>query len=96
MPLSQLKKSLPPFEIVKKKIAIKGKNPEKIIKAVKKHYAKLKTNTEDGLKIDAPTYWIHLRKSNTEPIIRVIAEAKTREEAEFRAAEIAKLAERLN
>lgn len=91
--LSELKKSLPPFEIVKKKIAVKGKNPEKIIKAVKKHYTKFKTNTEDGLKIDAPTYWIHLRKSNTEPIIRVIAEARTKKEAEAYATEVVRFIE---
>jgi phosphomannomutase len=38
-------------------------------------------NTEDGLKIDLKDSWIHLRKSNTEPIIRIIAEAVSEEEA---------------
>ncbi len=91
--LSELKETLPEFEIVKKKIEIGTKNPEKIISVFKKRYSKFKINTEDGLKIDAPDYWIHLRKSNTEPIIRVIAEARTREEAEARASEAAKLVE---
>ncbi|MFA6540738.1 MAG: phosphoglucosamine mutase, partial [Bacteroidota bacterium] len=40
-----------------------------------------KTNFDDGLKIDFPASWVHLRKSNTEPIIRIIAEAATRDEA---------------
>ncbi len=92
--LSALKNSLPKFEIVKKRIELCGKNPERTIDTIKKHYSKFDLNTEDGLKIDAPDYWIHLRKSNTEPIIRVIAEAVTKEEAELRAAEVAKLVEK--
>jgi len=63
-------------------------NPDRIIAAIRRSYSKFKTNTEDGLKIDAPDYWIHLRKSNTEPIIRVIAEAASRETAEARAREV--------
>jgi phosphomannomutase len=93
--LSELKESLPHFEIVKKRIELGRKNPERIIGAIKKRYSNLDINTEDGLKIDAPDYWIHLRKSNTEPIIRVIAEAATRREAEFRANEVAELVENI-
>ena len=93
--LSELKSFLPNFEIVKKRIELGRKNPEKIIGGIKKHYSKFEINTEDGLKVDAPGYWIHLRKSNTEPIIRVIAEAATRGEAESRADEVAKLVEGL-
>ncbi|HQT92501.1 MAG TPA: phosphoglucosamine mutase, partial [Candidatus Kryptobacter bacterium] len=54
-----------------------------------------KMNTEDGLKIDAPNYWVHLRKSNTEPIIRVLAEAGSRKEAESRASEVMKLVRKI-
>jgi len=89
-----LKASLPQFEIVKKRIELGKKNPEKIIDAIRKHYSKFDINMEDGLKIDAPDYWIHLRKSNTEPIIRVIAEAATKEEAASRAEEVTRLAEK--
>jgi len=89
--LSEMKNSLPKFEIVKKRIALGKKSPEKIIAAIKKHYSKFEMNTEDGLKIDAADYWIHLRKSNTEPIIRVIAEAATEKEARSRADEIENL-----
>ena len=79
---SQLKASLPQFEIVKKRIELGKKSPEKVIEAIKKHYSahgshkgagiqeKIDMNTEDGLKISAPGYWLHLRKSNTEPIIK--------------------------
>ena len=93
--LSELKDSLPHFEIVKKRIELGKKNPGKIIAAIKKHYSRFDINMEDGLKVDAPNYWIHLRKSNTEPIIRVIAEAATKGEAELRANEVAKLVEDL-
>ncbi len=93
--LSELKKSLPNIEIVKKRIDLSRKNPERIISAIKKHYSRLKIDTDDRLKIDAPDYWVHIRKSNTEPIIRVIAEAATRVEAESRANEVAKLSEKL-
>ena len=39
-------------------------------------------NTDDGLKIDYPDHWVHLRRSNTEPIIRIIAEARQADQAE--------------
>lgn len=93
--LSELKSFLPQFEIIKKRIELGKKNPNKIINAIKKRYSKFEINTDDGLKIDAPDYWIHLRKSNTEPIIRVIAEAASRKEAEARAVEVVKLVEKL-
>ena len=44
-------------------------------------YAKEQINKEDGVKIDFDDSWVHLRKSNTEPIIRIYTEAKTQKEA---------------
>jgi phosphomannomutase len=85
--LSELKDSLPRFEIVKKKIALGDEDYGKILERIRKHYAKFKLNADDGLKIDATDYWIHFRKSNTEPVIRIIAEARTAEEAEARTVE---------
>lgn len=89
--LSQYRKTLPKFEIIKKKIVLAGGNYERTLERIKKHYSEFKLNTDDGLKIDAPDYWIHIRKSNTEPIARIIAEARTAGEAEVRAAEAMKL-----
>lgn len=86
--LSELKDSLPKFEIVKKRIDLGKEKPERIISAIKKQYSRYNLNMDDGLKIDAPDFWIHLRKSNTEPIIRVIAEAGSAKEAELHAAEV--------
>ena len=93
--LSELKDSLPKFEIVKKRIDLDKKSPDKIIGAIKKEYSSFKLNTDDGLKIDAPDYWIHLRKSNTEPIIRVIAEAASQAEAESHALEVVRFVQKV-
>jgi len=80
--LSDLKASLPQYSIAKGKIKLDTVSPDKALAAVKEKYdSNGKITTEDGLKIDFPDYWVHLRKSNTEPIVRVIAEAKTMEQA---------------
>jgi phosphomannomutase len=87
--LSSLKKSLPQYFIVKKKIELKSAvegttalNADEVIKKIIEKYKSEKINTEDGLRIDFDDHWVHYRKSNTEPIIRCIVEAKTKEEAE--------------
>lgn len=81
--LSAFKQTLPQYVILKTKVDIAGKNPDALLDHVKAlHMAKGKMNTEDGLKIDFAASWVHLRKSNTEPIIRLIAEAPTLSEAE--------------
>lgn len=74
--------SLPQFQIVKKKINIEGKNPDELLDKMAKKHPDKKINFLDGLKIDTENTWVHLRKSNTEPIIRVMAEAPTEQEAE--------------
>ncbi|HSP89119.1 MAG TPA: phosphoglucosamine mutase, partial [Ignavibacteriaceae bacterium] len=81
-PLSELKKALPEYFISKKKIELGNINPDDVINSLIKKYNSEKINTEDGLRIDFSDHWIHLRKSNTEPIIRIITEAKTKSLAE--------------
>ena len=78
--LSSLKNDLPQYFIVKKKIEV-TKNPDELIQKLKDHFSKQKINTEDGLRVDFEDHWVHFRKSNTEPIIRIIVEAKTESEA---------------
>lgn len=79
---SELKKSLPQYEIVKNKIELGTMKPDVILAKLHEKYSKTEnTNNDDGLKIDFASSWVHLRKSNTEPIIRIIAEAKTKDEA---------------
>ena len=79
---SDLKSSLPQYTIVKDKIELGSLKPDFILHGLYEKYSKSeKTNMDDGLKIDFASSWVHLRKSNTEPIIRVIAEAQSHEEA---------------
>ncbi len=91
--LSEYQRTLPLFEIAKKRIDIGGKKPDAILEMLKERFSKFKINTDDGLKIDAPDYWVHIRRSNTEPIVRIIAEARTKKEAEARASEIERMTE---
>ena len=79
--MSELKKSLPQYFIVKKKIELGSLNPDTVIQLLVDQYKTEKINIEDGLRIDSSDHWVHLRKSNTEPIIRCIVEAKTKVEA---------------
>lgn len=80
--LSILKKNLPQYEIVKLKAPLSGLDPDAAIDQIKQKYQSLSNvslNSSDGLRIDTPEWWVHLRKSNTEPIIRVIGEGQTYE-----------------
>ncbi len=80
--MSELKKSLPQYFIAKKKIELGSMNPDEVIKLLVEKFRSGKINLEDGLRIDFADHWVHFRKSNTEPIVRCIVEAKTKEEAE--------------
>ena len=80
--VSELKASLPQYQIAKGKIELGSISPDSALQKIQTSHAHEGImNTDDGLKIDFPDYWVHLRKSNTEPIIRVIAEARTMEKA---------------
>ena len=79
---SALKASLPQYAIAKGKIEIGAGSPAAVLERIAgTHHANGRVNTDDGVKIDFPDYWVHLRKSNTEPIVRIIAEARTAAEA---------------
>lgn len=80
-PISKLKESLPEYFISKKKIEIKN-DPDKLLNDIIKEFKNSKINTEDGVRVDFEDHWVHFRKSNTEPIIRIITEAKRKTEAE--------------
>lgn len=81
--VSELKTTLPQYSITKGKVDLGTLNPDPILQKLAKEYTvREKINTEDGLKIDFQESWVHLRKSNTEPIIRIIAEAHTKGEAD--------------
>jgi phosphomannomutase len=80
--LSEIKELLPKYFIAKKKIDLKSVSPDEVIEILLKKYSKNKINTEDGLRIDFEDHWVHFRKSNTEPIIRIITESKTEKYSE--------------
>lgn len=80
--MSELKKSLPQYFIAKKKIEIGNRNPNEVVNNLIKKYSGQQINTDDGLRIDFEDHWAHFRKSNTEPIIRCIVEAKNKKDAE--------------
>lgn len=74
---SQLRHSYPHYEMIKDKMALPaGRDIEQLLNQVQAAYTGAKINTEDGVKIDLKEGWVHLRRSNTEPIIRIYAEAK--------------------
>ena len=79
--MSEMKKALPQYFIAKKKIEIGNKNPDEVIARLIQKYVGAQINTEDGLRIDFEDHWAHFRKSNTEPIIRCIVEARNKKDA---------------
>ncbi len=85
---SQLRKKYPNYTISKNKIVLpEGADPDQLLSAFEKAYARYEVNTVDGVKVDMPEGWVHLRKSNTEPIIRLYAEAESKQVAEGLAGE---------
>ncbi|MEO0050002.1 MAG: phosphoglucosamine mutase [candidate division WOR-3 bacterium] len=80
--LSQIGADLPKYFISKGAFAAKDLNREKLIPALRPELADFTVDQTDGIRITGDSWWIHIRKSNTEPLIRVVAEAKTKEMAE--------------
>jgi len=86
---SELRRSLPEYHMVKEKLELtKIINLPEILDKIKSAYQSEKLSTVDGLKIDWPDSWVHLRASNTEPIVRIYAEGKTPVAAAERVKEI--------
>lgn len=82
MSVSALRKTYPDYFMSKKKIQLTPDlDVDGILKAMEDRYQNEQLTTIDGVKIDFAESWAHLRKSNTEPIIRIYTEAKTQEEA---------------
>lgn len=80
---SELRAQFPNYFIAKNRIDLTpATDVNAILKRVKEMFKDERVNDIDGVKIDFPTSWVHLRKSNTEPIIRVYSEAATMEEAD--------------
>ncbi len=79
--------SLPQFRISKNKLPLDDNDPDAVLEKVKASDTDATVDTQDGVKLTWSDRWVHLRKSNTEPIIRVYAEAATQEKADTLAQE---------
>lgn len=87
--VSELKKKYPSYTIVKNKVELTPQiDIDNLLSEVKTKYSQEKINDVDGVKIDFKEGWVHLRKSNTEPIIRIYSEASTPEKAQSLANEV--------
>ncbi|MBQ1275774.1 MAG: phosphoglucosamine mutase [Flavobacteriales bacterium] len=81
--MSELKKELPAYFMSKAKVSLTPEiDVDLILSKMKEKYATERVSDIDGVKIDFAESWVHLRKSNTEPIIRIYTEAKTQQEAD--------------
>ena len=81
--VSEIRAEYPSYFMSKNKIELTpGLDVDGILKAVEKRHSSEEISTVDGVKIDFPENWVHLRKSNTEPIIRIYTEAKSQQEAD--------------
>ncbi|MFM9402475.1 phosphoglucosamine mutase [Myroides odoratimimus] len=83
MTVAELRASYPQYYMSKNKIELTPKlNVDMILEQIAENYKNQEVSTVDGVKIDFPSSWVHLRKSNTEPIIRIYTEAGTQEDAD--------------
>jgi phosphomannomutase len=81
--VSELRTSYPAYYMAKQKVELTpDMDVDAILEAIKEKFKDQEITDIDGVKIDFPDKWVHLRKSNTEPIIRVYSEARSVDEAE--------------
>jgi phosphomannomutase len=80
-PFSQLVAELPQYAMLKTKFEVPRDKVAESFTALEKRWKDARINREDGLRLDGPDWWLHVRGSNTEPVVRVIAEAPTEERA---------------
>jgi phosphomannomutase len=78
--VSKIFASMPQFYMVKDKIELGNVNPKKALYTISETFKDCEQNTIDGLKLIWEDSWVHIRNSNTEPIIRIYAEAPTQSE----------------
>jgi len=87
--ISVLAKAIPSYHIEKQKVEATGAQVHASKEALKRRFSDAEYDERDGLRFAWPKSWVHVRPSNTEPVVRVIAEAPTRAEAEKLCAAVA-------
>lgn len=80
--LSELLAELPQYAMLKTKYAVNRDRLGSVLSAIEKKWPDATANKLDGLRLDGPDWWLHIRPSNTEPVVRIIAEAPTAEIAQ--------------
>ena len=93
-PLSQIGADMPSYAMVKTKFPCASEQAAIILDAVRQEFSRERIDETDGLRIDWPEGWVQIRRSNTEPIIRIIAEAQTESAATELVARIRNVADR--
>ena len=79
--MNQVQKNIPKYYMLKEKIEIDNQLTEEIIsKKIKQYFSKLIFDETDGIKVIDDNFWIHIRQSNTEPIIRIYIESKNKQD----------------
>ncbi|WP_020469930.1 phosphoglucosamine mutase [Zavarzinella formosa] len=81
LPLSELIAGLPQYSMLKTKYTVPKEKLASVLTAIESRWPEAKVNKQDGLRLDWSDRWIHVRSSNTEPVVRIIAEAPTADEA---------------
>ena len=79
---SSLRKKLPNYVMIKEKIQLEGQDLKVIFAKLQQNFPEASIDTQDGLKLDWEKGWVHLRASNTEPVVRIYAEAESEEEVD--------------
>jgi phosphomannomutase len=90
--ISELVQDLPAYASVKEKFECPRDKIDAAVKRVAQHFADQRINQSDGVRIDFPAGWIHLRASNTEPIVRIISEADDAQQARALVADVRQVA----
>ena len=89
--VSALKNHYPEYFMKKLKVSLKDNNIiDNIFKEIVSRYSDLNPNTDDGVRVDFPEGWVHMRKSNTEPIVRIFSESNDQKQADSLALKIEK------
>lgn len=92
--LSAIRQELPVFHQVKVAVSTPGYDQDRLVSALGRSGGEVHIDRSDGLRVDAGDWWIHIRKSNTEPVVRIVAEASSRSRAEELVLQVRQLIEK--